>query len=90
MQNEGSVVQAAHSGRHLQDYYVLPAERILVCCDAKHVAPIQIGSPSLAVVPPQLTSQLQTALIPTALEQFRFDAEKPAISKACGDLIGSD
>jgi hypothetical protein len=29
-------------------------------------------------------------LIPTALEQFRFDAEKPAISKACGDLIGSD
>jgi len=30
------------------------------------------------------------SLIPTALEQFRFDAEKPAISKACGDLIGSD
>src|SRR4051794_22131923 len=29
-------------------------------------------------------------VIPTALEQFRFDAEKPAISKACGDLIGSD
>jgi hypothetical protein len=29
-------------------------------------------------------------VIPTALEQFRFAAEKPAISKVCGDLIGSD
>ena len=29
-------------------------------------------------------------VIPTALEQFRFAAEKPAISKVCGDLIRSD
>jgi hypothetical protein len=33
---------------------------------------------------------LTGGVILTALEQFRFAAEKPAVSKACGDLIGSD
>src|SRR3954454_5809448 len=44
------------------------------------------------VVPPEPVSDhtITQQVIPTALEQFRFDAEKPAISKACGDLIGSD
>jgi hypothetical protein len=43
-----------------------------------------------AVVKRACRTAMNRRVIPTALEQFRFAAEKPAISKACGDLIGSD
>jgi len=52
MQKDGSMVQAAHSGRHLQVYYVLPAGRLLVCSGAKQAASDPDRSLSLAVVPP--------------------------------------